>query len=402
MTLREMGKIGALPGGGCCRLALTEQDCRGRDLFVRWCQEARCDIQVDAAGNIFARRPGRDPFRPAVATGSHLDTQPHAGLFDGIYGVLAGLEVLNTLNDSGTETEAPLEVIVWTNEEGVRFMPPSGGAQVFAGKLSLAALHETPTEESSTVAQDLRRGGYLGAPASIRDHRLQCLLEAHIEQGPVLEREGLTIGVVTGIQAARLFLVEVSGKDGHAGTVPMDQRRDALVGAAEMIAALNALARSGDPQIRLTVGRLDARPNSSSTIAGAVAFHIDLRHPSASVLDDAQVAIERTIKRIARDAGLAASMRGTATVPPVDFDVTLVDRVQIASQELQYPCRRMLSGAGHDAGVLASVVPAAMIFVPCKDGVSHNEAEMAHPGDLAAGANVLMHAMLSCAEVRHR
>lgn len=396
--LHEMGKIGALPGGGCCRLALTEEDCRGRDLFVRWCQDAGCDIQIDAAGNVFARRRGRDPSRPAVATGSHLDTQPHAGLFDGIYGVLAGLEVFNTLNDSGIETQAPLEVIVWTNEEGVRFMPPSSGAQVFAGKLPLATLQETPTSESSTVAQDLRRGGYLGAPASLRDHRLQCLLEAHIEQGPILEQEGLTIGVVTGIQAARLFLVEVSGRDGHAGTVPMDQRRDALVGAAEMVAALNALARSGDPQIRLTVGRLDARPNSSSTIAGAVEFHIDLRHPSGIVLDDTQVAIERTIDRIARNAGLTVSVRGTAIMPPVDFDAALVDRVQMASQELQYPWRRMLSGAGHDAGVLAPIVPTAMIFVPCKDGVSHNEAEMADPGDLAAGANVLMHAMLSCAE----
>ena len=256
LTHMEMARIGALPHGGCRRLALSEEDRQGRELFIAWCREAGCTIRVDATGNIFARRPGSDDSLPPVATGSHLDTQPHGGRFDGIYGVLAGLEVIRALNDAEIVTRAPVEAIVWTNEEGVRFDPSCAGSAVFTRLMTAEALHAAPNIDGGTVGADLERCGYLGPDVSYREHPLACFIEAHIEQGPILEAEGLTIGVVTGIQGACMYTVRLTGMDGHAGTTPMTLRRDALVAASRIVAWLNRMALAADPDIRLTVGRL--------------------------------------------------------------------------------------------------------------------------------------------------
>lgn len=394
-THQEMGRIGALPNGGCCRLALSDEDRRGRDLFIEWCLEAGCDIRIDRAGNIFARRPGQQPDLPAVATGSHLDTQPHAGLYDGIFGVLAGLEVFRTLNDAGIETQASLETIVWTNEECVRFPPPTAGSMAFTGLLSFDELHAMETTDGTTVGDDLTRHGYMGEAFTIKEHPLACFVEAHIEQGPILEGEQRTIGVVTGIQGARMFSVRVQGQDNHAGTTPMGMRRDALTGATAMLTMLQQLAPKDDPVLRLTIGRLDVRPNAPSTVPGEVYFEIDLRHPDDSVLQTLEETMRQRIGEIGADAGLQVTFEEICNVPPVAFDPALIAEIEAEAERTGYPHMRMLSGAGHDAGNLATVTPTAMIFVPCENGISHNEDENATPEDLASGANVLLSTLLN-------
>lgn len=393
-SLMEMAKIGALPAGGCCRMALSAEDGAGRDLFVRWCLEAGCEIAIDQVGNIFARRPGRDVSAPAVATGSHLDTQPHGGKFDGIYGVLAGLEVVRTLNDHGIETALPIDVIVWTNEEASRFYPPLTGSSAFVGALDTAFVHAIETVDGTLVRDDLAAIGYLGAerPGA---RLLDSFFEVHIEQGPVLEAQDKTIGVVTQIQGLRFMSVTVDGEDGHAGTLPMDLRRDALTGAARMILFLNELARDTDEAARITVGSLQVSPNSGSTVPGRVRFTIDCRHPDADVLVGLQQTIHRRLPEIAAEARLEIAIVDDMEKQPVHFDAAIQRLIQQAADGLGLPNRPILSGAGHDAMNLAKRVPTGMIFIPCAGGVSHNEAESAHPADIAAGADVLLHALLS-------
>jgi len=389
----EMGQIGALPNGGCCRAALSEDDRRGRELFMSWCRDAGCDIRFDAVGNLYARRPGRNPKRPAVATGSHLDTQPHGGKFDGIYGVLAGLEVVRSLNDARVETEAPLDVICWTNEEGVRFGPPLAGSLAFSGGVAVDAVHQSRTLDGTTVGDDLRAAGFLGdeKPGS---RALDCFIEAHIEQGPILEAVGKTIGVVTHIVGIRWSIVTVTGQDSHAGTTPMNKRRDALVGAAAMITALNGIARNQDEYARLTVGKLQVYPNSGATIPGKVTFVCDLRHPDLEVLDALEKRMHATLRTLAGERDLELAIERSINIAPLRFAPELIDVVRQSATDLGYPNMDMLSGAGHDAMNVARVVPTAMIFVPCKGGLSHNEAESATPEDLAAGAHTLLHTLL--------
>jgi len=395
-SLMDMSEVGALPHGGCCRTALSPADKGGRDLFVRWCRETGCEITVDQIGNIYARRPGRDNKRPAVATGSHLDTQPHGGKFDGIYGVLAGLEVVRTLNEGGIETAAPLDVIVWTNEEGVRFSPPLAGSSVVAGKFSLPFVHETVTLDGTTVLEDLEAIGYLGEeiPGA---RQFDCFVEAHIEQGPLLETADRTIGVVTRVQGVRWSRVSVTGQDGHAGTTPMDHRRDALLGAAKMVAALNQMARDEDELARLTIGRLEISPNSGATIPGV--FVVDCRHPEITTLNRLDQKMRRIILSIAQVDGLEVEIKRTIDAHPIPFDDMLTDAVRRSATRLGYSHMDMLSGAGHDAMNIAAVAPTTMIFVPCEDGISHNEAENAKPSDLAAGAHVLLHTLIERAGV---
>lgn len=393
-SLMDMGAVGALPNGGCCRAALSPEDNAGRDLFVRWCREAGCEVSFDQVGNIYARRAGRNATRPAVATGSHLDTQPHGGKFDGVYGVLAGLEVVRALNDAGLETEAPIDVIVWTNEEGVRFSPPLAGSSAFAGAAEVAAIHEAVTLDGTTVRQDLEASGYLGLEHP-GGRKLDCFVETHIEQGPVLEAEGKTIGVVTQVQGIRWSTVTVTGVDSHAGTTPLHLRRDALLGAAEMVLAVNGIARDQDASARVTVGRLVVEPNSGATIPGKVTFNCDLRHPDAATLDDLDRRMQEAISDIAQRGRFAIDIRRTVDKRPVLFATELVDTVRDAARRCGYPSMDILSGAGHDAMNIARVVPTAMIFVPCKDGLSHNEAESATPADLAAGAHTLLHTLVA-------
>lgn len=393
-SMMEMAKIGALPNGGCCRTALSADDKKGRDLFVSWCMEAGCEVSFDQMGNIYARRPGRDNSRAAVATGSHLDTQPHGGNFDGIYGVLAGLEVVRALNAAEVQTEAPIDVIVWTNEEGVRFSPPLAGSSVFGGLFDVETVHQSITQDGTTVYQDLQHIGYLGKE-QVGARRLDCFVEAHIEQGPILEAEEKVIGVVTQVQGIRWLRVEVLGQDAHAGTTPMNRRKDALLAAAKMIASVNEIAVAEDKWARLTVGRLDVEPNSGATVPGQVTFICDLRHPNSETLDRLDQQMEQAMLEIANAGGLSTKVERPLNIPPVNFAVELVDSVRDAANKLGYENIDMLSGAGHDAMNVARKTDAAMIFVPCKDGVSHNEAESATPEDLAAGAHTLLHTLLA-------
>lgn len=393
-TLMEMGRIGALEHGGCRRTALSEDDRRGRELFISWCRDAGCEVRFDAVGNIHARRPGRDATRAAVATGSHLDTQPHGGKFDGIYGVLAGLEVVRSLNDAGLQTDAPIEVICWTNEEGVRFSPPLAGSLAFAGLVPVSQVHAARTLDGTTVRDDLQAAGYLGeeSPGS---QPLDCFVEAHIEQGPILEAQGRTIGVVTHIVGIRWSIVTVLGQDSHAGTTPMDKRRDALVGAAEMITALNAIACNEDGYARLTVGKLEVFPNSGATIPGKVRFVCDLRHPDPQTLDSLERRMHLKMRDLARARALDVQIEKSIDIAPLQFAPEMIAVVRERANELGYSNMDMLSGAGHDAMNVARVAPTGMIFVPCKGGLSHNEAESATPDDLAAGAHVLLHTLVA-------
>lgn len=393
-TLMEMGRIGALEHGGCRRTALSEDDRRGRELFISWCRDAGCEVRFDAVGNIHARRPGRDATRAAVATGSHLDTQPHGGKFDGIYGVLAGLEVVRSLNDAGLQTDAPIEVICWTNEEGVRFSPPLAGSLAFAGLVPVPQVHAARTLDGTTVRDDLQAAGYLGeeSPGS---QPLDCFVEAHIEQGPILEAQGRTIGVVTHIVGIRWSIVTVLGQDSHAGTTPMDKRRDALVGAAEMITALNAIACNEDGYARLTVGKLEVFPNSGATIPGKVRFVCDLRHPDPQTLDSLERRMHLKMRDLARARALDVQIEKSIDIAPLQFAPEMIAVVRERANELGYSNMDMLSGAGHDAMNVARVAPTGMIFVPCKGGLSHNEAESATPDDLAAGAHVLLHTLVA-------
>lgn len=393
-SLMEMARIGATEKGGCCRLALSDLDREGRDLFCRWAAEAGCAIRVDSMGNIFARRPGADPARPPVATGSHLDTQPTGGKFDGVYGVLAGLEVVRALNDAGVETEAPVEVVVWTNEEGARFAPSMIGSGVFAGVFDQAKAYATRDLDGLTLGDELARIGYKGAEPC-GDHPVGAFFEAHIEQGPILEAEDRTIGVVEGGQGMNWYDVEITGAESHAGTTPMNRRRDAYLAAARVADRLAAIAVDQGPAAVATVGQVQVFPNSRNTVPGRVAFSVDLRHPEAEALAAMEAAMHAAVaETCAAGGGLDHRIERISAEAPVRFDPACVAAVETAAEALGLRHRRMVSGAGHDACFLADVAPTGMIFVPCEDGISHNEVENASAEDLAAGARVLLAAML--------
>ncbi len=398
LSLMEMARVGATEKGGNCRLALTDLDKEGRDLFVRWCKDASMTVGVDRMGNIFARREGRDPSLPPIVTGSHLDTQPHGGKFDGVYGVLAGLEVVRTLNDHGFETDAPIEVAVWTNEEGSRFAPSMVASGVFAGVYTEDYGHSRQDADGKTLGGELQRIGYLGdMPCGGR--KLGAFFEVHIEQGPILEAEKRTIGVVTGAQGLRWFDVTVTGQDAHAGTTPMNRRRDALLGAARMVERVNAIARAQAPHGVGTVGVIAAEPASRNTIPGAASFTVDLRHPQDAALAGMAASLNAAAEAIGADLGLDIKIVEISHSKPVQFDKDCVAAVRGAAKACGFDALEMVSGAGHDACHVNRVAPTGMIFVPCADGISHNEIENATPDDLEAGCNVLLRAMLSRAAV---
>ena len=393
-SLMEMAQIGATEKGGVCRLALTDLDRAGRDLFVRWCKQAGCAVSVDRIGNIFARRPGRDGSRPPVMTGSHLDSQPTGGKFDGAYGVLAGLEVIRTLNDLKIETEAPIEVVAWTNEEGSRFSPPMMGSGAFAGVFSEGEVLGRPDNVTGDLLGDeLKRIGYDGAtPAGARE--IGAYFEAHIEQGPILENEEKTIGVVTGAQGQRWYEVTVTGQEAHAGPTPMALRKDALVAAARMIDAVNGLGHAFSPDACATVGFVDSTPNSRNTIPGRVFFTVDLRHPDDVTLAAMDGLLRADLTGIAEAAGCAVEIVDFWESPATPFDAACVSAVRNGAEQCGLDWRDIVSGAGHDAVYIARVAPAAMIFIPCEGGISHNELENATQADCVAGAQVLLQAIL--------
>ncbi|MDH2054217.1 Zn-dependent hydrolase [Achromobacter marplatensis] len=400
-SLMDLARIGGTEKGGVCRLALTDLDRQGRDLFVNWAMDAGCEVRVDAIGNIFARRPGRDNRLPVVMTGSHIDTQPTGGKFDGNYGVLAGLEVLRTLNDAGVQTEAPLELAVWTNEEGSRFVPVMMGSGVYAGAFTLEHALSQRDRDGVSVRQalsDIRYDGDAAVPPAQPDG-VGAYFEAHIEQGPVLEAADTVIGVVTAALGQRWYDVVLTGVEAHAGPTPMPLRRDALLAASDLVLAVNEIALAHAPDARGTVGWMDVFPNSRNVIPGRVRMTVDLRAADDATLSAMDAALRAAVDTAAGARGVAAQVEQVVYFAPQPFAPALVDSVREGAKSLSLSAMDVVSGAGHDAVYLARVAPAAMIFVPCKDGISHNEIEDARPEHLEAGCNVLLRAMLAQAGV---
>ncbi len=396
-SLMQMAKIGATPKGGVKRLTLTDLDRQARDLFANWCKAAGLAVSVDGVGNIFARRAGRNNALPAVVSGSHLDTQPSGGRFDGCYGVMAALEVARSLNDQGIQTEAPFEVAMWTNEEGSRFLPVMGASGAFAGVHTVEEILAARDLDGVSFGDALRAIGYAGA-ASVGGRKLGAYFEAHIEQGPLLENSGNTVGVVTGALGQRWFEVTVSGMDAHAGPTPMHLRRDALLGASFLIQEVNRLAKVTE-HARGTVGMIVNRPNSRNVVPGETLFSVDFRDTDVSGLDRMEQGLRAAAAKIAAEHKLGIDIRQTVFFPPCHFDQACVAAVRTGAASLGYRHMDIVSGAGHDAVYIAGVAPTAMIFVPCEGGISHNEIENAKPEDLAAGCNVLLQAVLAKAGV---
>ncbi len=397
-SLMALAEIGATPKGGVCRLALTDLDKRGRDLVIGWAREAGLEVTIDRIGNGFLRRAGRNPALPPIVTGSHIDTQPTGGKFDGNYGVLAGLEVVRTLNDHGIETEAPIEVAFWTNEEGSRFVPVMMGSGVFAKAFTLEHALAATDVDGKTVGDELSRIGYVGdqEPGC---HPIGAYFETHIEQGPVLEDHGVTIGVVTGVLGIRWYDCIVTGMEAHAGPTPMALRKDALQVAAGLMQEVVAIALRHPPHGRGTVGMVQVHPNSRNVIPGRVKFSIDLRNSTDAIVEQMDAEIRVAIKAARTASGLPIELEQVSHYPAQPFHDDCVQSVARAAERLGYSNMPAVSGAGHDAVYMARLAPSGMIFIPCKDGISHNEIEDAKPEHITAGCNVLLHAMLERAGV---
>ena len=395
--LMEMAQIGAIPGNGVNRAALSKEDIAARKLLIGWARERNFEVGVDAIGNLFVRRPGQDAAAAPVITGSHMDSQPRGGRFDGIFGVLAGLEAMQAMDEAGVKTRRPIELVAWTNEEGGRFQPCTMGSAVYTGARKLEDFLEVRDNEgvalrdalwqTLTATPGLARRP-VNAPAA-------AYIEAHIEQGPLLENADKTIGVVTGIQGLRWFNIEVSGRTDHAGTTPLALRQDALRSSIQIIHALHELTRDATDTVRFTVGRMLVTPNSPNSVASHVLFSVDVRHPDPATIARLGKAVEPAARKAAGPC--AITVTSTLHDDPCVFDPNVVDAVERAANELKLPSMRLPSGASHDAMYLARVCPTGMIFVPCEKGVSHNEAENAKPADLAAGARVLTAALLELA-----
>ena len=393
--LMSMAEVGATPAGGSNRQALSDDDRAGRDLFVAWAEQAGCTVELDAVGNLFARRAGDDPAAPPIMLGSHLDTQPTGGRFDGVYGVLGGLEVVEALNDASTRTRAPVEVAVWTNEEGSRFPVSMMGSAVWAGALDLRAARSLADRSGRSVGEELDRLGWAGTSAFGR--RLGAYLELHIEQGPVLEESGSRIGVVTGVQGLRWYTVTLRGFPAHAGTTPMDRRRDPARPLAAVLDGLYGIAAAHAPAACVTPAQFTSEPVSPNTVPAQVTFSVDVRHPDAATLDEIDAALRRLIAESAAEHGCEQRIDVDNDSPPILFDERCVEAVAAAAQHCGYSYERIVSGAGHDACLVARRAPTAMIFVPCRDGLSHNEAESMEPAAAGHGAAVLLRAALELA-----
>ena len=392
-SLMELAKIGATQKGGVCRLTLTDLDKQGRDLVLGWARDAGMEITIDKIGNGFMRRPGRNNSLPPIVTGSHIDTQPTGGKFDGNYGVLAGLEVVRTLNDHGIETEAPIEVAFWTNEEGSRFVPVMMGSGVFAKAFTLEHAYAATDTEGKSVKGELERIGYIGTQEP-GEHPIGAYFETHIEQGPVLEDNDVTIGVVSGVLGIRWFDCTVTGMEAHAGPTPMALRKDAMQVSARIMQEVVAAALHHTPHGRGTVGMVQVFPNSRNVIPGRVKFSIDLRNATDALVDQMADEVKAFAAKAAQESGLDVKIELVSSYPAQIFHSDCVDAVGRAAKQLGYSNMPAVSGAGHDAVYMAKLAPSGMIFIPCKEGISHNEIEDAKPEHITAGCNVLLHAML--------
>ena len=392
-SLMTLAQIGSTPKGGVCRLTLTDLDKQGRDLVIQWAVDAGMTVVIDKIGNVFMRRAGRSNNLPPIMTGSHIDTQPTGGKFDGNYGVLAGLEVVRTLNDHGIETEAPVEVAFWTNEEGSRFVPVMMGSGVFAKAFSLEHAYAATDTEGKTVKGELARIGYLGEQEP-GDHPIGAYFETHIEQGPVLEDNDITIGVVQGVLGIRWFDCTVTGMEAHAGPTPMALRKDALQLATQLMQEVVASALRHGPHGRGTVGMVQVHPNSRNVIPGRVKFSMDMRNATDALVDQQVAEVKALAARLSQEMGMPIEIELVSSYAAIGFHGECIDAVSRASQKLGYSSMPVVSGAGHDAIYMARLAPSGMIFIPCKDGISHNEVEDAQPEHITAGCNVLLHAML--------
>jgi N-carbamoyl-L-amino-acid hydrolase len=392
-SLMELAKIGATPKGGVKRLTLTDLDKQGRDLVVGWARQAGMSITIDQIGNVFMRRDGSNNALPPIMTGSHIDTQPTGGKFDGNYGVLAGIEVVRTLNEKGIKTEAPIEVAFWTNEEGSRFVPVMMGSGVFCGAFTLEHAYAAKDVDGKTVGDELERIGYKGDQVP-GQHPIGAYFETHIEQGPVLEDADKVIGVVPAVMGLSWYDCVVTGMEAHAGPTPMQLRKDALQVSTRIMQEVVAIANRYPPYGRGTVGMVQVFPNSRNVIPGEVKFSIDLRNVNDELLNTMHEEIHAFIDKTREQTGLGITLERVSYYPPCPFHPDCVDAVRAATARLGYSTMDVVSGAGHDAIYAARVAPAGMIFVPCKDGISHNEIEDAKAEHLEAGCNVLLHAML--------
>lgn len=391
-SLMDMAKIGATEKGGVCRLALTDLDKEARDLFVKWCKEAGCTIKIDKIGNVFARRAGKDNTLAPVVTGSHIDSQPTGGKFDGVYGVLAGLEVIRSLNDAKIETLRPIEASIWTNEEGSRFAPAMVASGIFGGAFDLEYGLSRPDLDGKTMGEELKRIGYAGEEP-VGGRPFHAFFETHIEQGPILEHDKKQIGIVQGGLGQRWFEVTMVGVESHAGPTPMRIRKDAMVGAASVITAVNKIGHKFESACA-TVGLVQCMPNSRNTIPGKVFFTIDLRHPFDDVLEKMGKEAKEACEKAASENGLKLDFKEIWVLPATHFNKDCVKAVENAANSLGFTSMPIISGAGHDSFYINRVAPAAMVFVPCEGGISHNEIENANPEDIAAGCSVLMRAMV--------
>jgi beta-ureidopropionase / N-carbamoyl-L-amino-acid hydrolase len=395
--LMTLAAIGALPRGGCDRLALTDADRDGRNLFVHWCREAGLAVSIDAMGNVFARREGSDASLPPVFAGSHLDTQSPGGKFDGPLGVLAALEVVRTLDRAGITTRRAIEVVNWTNEEGARFLPGLMGSAVFAGAADQATAHAVTDRAGHSVGGELARIRYAG-DAPMGGRAVDAYFELHIEQGPELEAMGITIGAVTHSHYSISADIECRGDNGHIQSLPMLRRRNALVGAARLIAEIDRIGRASAPAGSASAVVIDAWPNNRINIPHRAVFSYGVIHPDAEGLERMQAEIDAATRMVADETGLAFATLVARRRDPVHFTEELVALAETAALELGFSVTRMRTRPGHDAFNMLRVCPTELIFVPCRDGISHHELEYCSPEHVAAGADVLLQAVLRRAD----
>ena len=391
-ALMETAKMGATPKGGIKRLTVSDEDKKVRDWFKAECEKLGCVVQVDSVGNMFATRPGKRKDLLPIALGSHLDTQPTGGKFDGVLGVLGALEALRTMVEMGYESNAPIMLVNWTNEEGSRFAPAMLCSGVYAGVFTADFAYSREDREGIKLGDELKRIGYLGSEP-VGSHKFQAMFELHIEQGPILEAEAKMIGVVTGVQGMRWYEVTLRGQESHTGATPMGLRKNALLGAARMIEAIHQVGMAHLPGVA-SVGLIENRPNSRNVVPGEVFFTVDLRHPDESVLDRMEHAYQAVLPKIAGELKLEIEEKRIWNSPAVKFAPELIECARKGAAQAGFSTREMASGAGHDAAYIARVAPTTMIFVPCLGGISHNEAESTTLEECGAGAQVLLNAVL--------
>ena len=397
-SLMEMAKIGPGVAGGNNRQTVTDEDSAGRHLFQDWCRAAGCSMGVDSMGNMFARREGADPDALPVYVGSHLDTQPTGGKYDGVLGVLGGLEIIRSLNDLGVKTKHPIVATNWTNEEGTRYAPAMLSSGVFAGMHTQDWAYARTDAAGKTFGDELKRIGWQG-DEEVGARKMHAFFELHIEQGPILEAEGTDIGVVTHGQGLSWTQVTITGKDAHTGSTPMPMRKNAGLGMARVLELVDDIAWSHKPHAVGAAGHIDVYPNSRNVIPGRVVFTVDFRSPDLSVIEDMEARLKSGAQKICDDMGLGVEFEKVGGFDPVTFDAGCVAAVRGAAERLGYSHRDLISGAGHDACWINRVAPTAMVMCPCVDGLSHNEAEDISREWAEAGANVLMHAVVETAVI---